>query len=447
MEGQQDRGRSPSIGRHSNLNISHPSSSPHYSDQSQRLVLDPSLGSSTFSSGAQNSETPSTTAAEQYNFSSAYLNSSPHSASFTQPTVPSNDFPDHGLGSSFKQRNSISNGSQRPSQLNLQNSNHQFSTDFGDVDVPTGFIDSFPAQDLQAKQDQDFNNVFMLDPSLEAGEPAQNQSINPADIMSTMSASQGHIPTPPNLMHMDSRPSPRQSPSMQHDQFYSPGHSRNASLDPSSAGFTHGQQQADWTGMLGGASFQQHRRAPSEHSDVSSSVAPSPFLAQQDSFEAFNQGHSPMLNPQQDNSLYQESLGIERFSLSDAQQQHQHQQQQRRPNMSPGHSPYVSPRMSPRQGLGISQESQFILPSNDLNGQFGAGPGPQIFTGSGEPGFQSFPMQHDSSDMGQAAQMAPPEINVELAPPSRQQNFEPTRTENDLDALSPPERGMSFPAH
>ena len=444
MDGQQGRRRSPSLGQRQNLNISHPSTSPHYPEPSQGLVLDPSLGGSTFSPSAQISGTPSTTTAEHYNFSGGYLNSGSHPPSF-QPTVPSNDFDDQSLGNSYKQGDGIPSDSQRPSQLNLQNSDRQFATDFGGIDVPSEFIDTFQAQDLQLKQDPDFSNVFMLDPSLEGGDPAQNQSINPADIMGTMPGHQGHIPPPPNLMRMDSRPSPRQSPSTQQEHFYQPGHSRHTSLDPSSAGFSHGQQQPDWTGMLGDASFQQHRRAPSEHSDVSSSVAPSPFLAQQDSFEASYQGHSPMLNPQQDSSLYQEAMRIEGFTLSDAQQQQQQQQhQQRRPNMSPRHSPYVSPRMSPSPGLGISQESQFILPSNDLNGQFAGGPGPQIFTGQGDPGYQGFPMQHDSSDMGQAAQMAPPEINVELAPPSRQHTFEPSLAENDLDALSPPDRGKLY---
>lgn len=47
-----------------------------------------------------------------------------------------------------------------------------------------------------------------------------------------------------------------------------------------------------------------------------------------------------------------------------------------------------------------------------------------------------------STDMGQAQQMVPPEINVEFAPASRQNSFEPPKPgQFDQDALTPPERG------
>jgi hypothetical protein len=45
-------------------------------------------------------------------------------------------------------------------------------------------------------------------------------------------------------------------------------------------------------------------------------------------------------------------------------------------------------------------------------------------------------------DMGQAQQMVPPEINVEFAPSSRQNSFDPPKPSNfDSDALTPPDRG------
>jgi transcription factor CRZ1 len=43
--------------------------------------------------------------------------------------------------------------------------------------------------------------------------------------------------------------------------------------------------------------------------------------------------------------------------------------------------------------------------------------------------------------MGQAQQMVPPEINVEFAPTSRQNSFEPPKPSLDQDALTPPDRG------
>ena len=427
MEAHQDRRRSPSVGQQQIHNISHPSASPHYSEHTQGLGLDPSISASTFTSGAFNAGVPSTTTAEQYDFSNPYLTT--QSSHFQQQGIIGQE-----LEQQYKQRNSISSGQQRPSHLELRDSNHQFVNNFVSSDSANTFADQFPEQGLNGKQD--FDNTFMLDPSLQTGAQPQNQSINPAELIGNMNSPQGHLSTPPNLMQVDSRPTTGQSPSLQQGQFYSPGHSRHASLDPSSAGFPNGQQPTDWTGMLASASFQQRRRAPSEHSEVSSSVAPSPFLNQQESFETYDPSRSPMLNPQPDSSLYQEALGIERFSLSDA-------QQQQRQGVSPRRSPYVSPRMSPHQGLGIAPETQFMLPSNDMNNPYGVNLGSQSFRSPAEQDFANHYQHRETSDMGQAAQMAPPEINVELAPPSRQQNYEVPRNDNDTDALSPPERGMS----
>ena len=433
MEGQQDRRRSLSVGHRNGSNINHSSSSPHYLNHNAFLGLDPSTSSST--SGAFNTGIPSVSGAEQYSFQSDYLTSTAQAPPFQQHTLPSNDFADQEFSQPYGQRNSISDSHQRPSLLNLQQSNHRLSGDFLNTDRSAPFTDPFQRQDTPQKQD-----LLMVDPSLHTGNQPQNQSINPADIMSNMSLPQNHLATPPNLMSLDSLSPSGQAPSPQ-QRLYSPNHSRQVSLEPASAAFIHGQQPTDWTGMLGAASFQQRRRAPSEHSEVSSAT-PSPFLPQQDSFETFDQGHSPMLNAQHESTLYQDaSFGIERFSLADQQQQ-QKQQQQRR-GMSPGQSPYISPQMSPHRGLGISQESPFgIINSTELSNQFSGGPGSQIYNGQTEPDFSNFQLKHETSDMGQAAQMAPPEINVELAPPSRQQNFELHNTENDLDALSPPERGM-----
>ncbi|MCJ1380586.1 hypothetical protein MMC17_003694 [Xylographa soralifera] len=422
MEGQQQPRRSPSVGRQQSTNINHPSVSPHYSDHVPGLGLDPS----TFSSSAFNPGVPATTNAEQYDFNGVYLNPNARASQFQQHILPSNQYSGQELEQSYKQRNSVINGHQRPSHLNLEDSNHQFVENFAPADAPGNFVDQFGSQILDTKQDSSFDNVYLVDPSLPSSDQIQNQSVNPAELMGTMTSPQGHLPTPPNAMKMEQR----QSPAIQQGQFYTPGHSRHTSLDPVSANYGHNQQPTDWTGMLGNTSFQQHRRAPSEHSV--SSAAPSPFLSQQDNFEAYDQNHSPMLNPEQDSNLYQESLRIEQFSLSDAQQQQQQkQQQQQLQGLSPRHSPFVSPRMSPHQGLGLQPENQFILPSNDMSSQYGGGPGPT---------FTNYQLKHETNDMGQAVQMAPPEINVELAPPSRP-SYEPARAENDLDTLSPPDRG------
>ena len=331
-----------------------------------------------------------------------YLNTTSQGPAFPQVTLPSNGFSTQEMGQ-YK-RNSISSQSRpSPTHLNLQSSNHQF---------PPSFSNPFPGEG---------DDAFLLDPSLQSAGQPQNQSINPAELMGSMSPSRDNVDAPPNIMQMDTRPSPHQSPSMQQGRFYSPAHSRQASIDPTATGLSHGQQGGEWSGMLG--DFHRHRRAPSEHSDVSS-VAPSPYLKQESSFDPLDQNHSPLLNPQQDPNVYQGTLGIERFRISDPQQQPQH------PGVSPRHSPYHSPRMSPHQGLGIAPDSQFILPSNDMDNQFTGGPGPQIYT--------SHEQSSPSMDMGQATQMEAPSINVEFAP---QQHMDNSRGENDIDALSPPERG------
>lgn len=404
-------------------NISHPTSQTYPDQNLSSFGIDPALSSAAFGTGPFNPGIPpSTTTAEQFGFSAAYLDSTTSGTdSFGRHTLPGSDYSNQQLAPSYKQPEDAANLQQeRPPNLNLPDSNHQFTSDFADADV------------------------FILASSLPTDLPS-DPSIDPTDIMAGIVSPQAHLSSPGNLMHVEARSSPHPSPSLQQNSFYSPHHSRHTSLDPARQGYGHNRPQAvpttDWTGMLGGSSFQQHRRAPSEHSDVSSSVAPSPFLAQHDNFDAFDQHPSPMLNAQPDGTIYPEALGIERFSLSDQQQQRQRQ------SLNAAHSPFVSPRMSPHQGLGISQDnSHFVLPSNDLNGHFGGGPGPQIYNNGRQPdpGYAGFPIKHESSDMGQAAQMAPPTINVEPAPPSRSQHMEPSHTENDLDALSPPERGTLF---
>ena len=327
---------------------------------------------------------------EQFNFpdQSGYLNPTPTTQAFQHGTLPSTDFSSTEQGP-FK-RNSISG--QRPSSLNLHNSNHQFPGDFNN-----GFPSAGDAN-------------FAIDPALQST-GQQNQSINPADIM----GGQEQGLNGQNMINMEHPGlSPKQSPAMQ-EGLYSPGHSRHgSSLDPASAGLTQTTQGGEWTGMTG--SPFGHRRAPSEHSDVSS-VGPSPFL-KQEGFETFDQSRSPLLNPQQDPSSYQNTLGMERFTLSDSNQ-----------HVSPRMSPYPSPRMSPHQPVGLAPESQFILGSNDP--AFGGSPGPEIYAGSD---------QQVMGDMGQAQQIAPPSINVTFAP-SRQ--MDQNRNESNADALSPPSRGKN----
>lgn len=426
MEGP-NRGRSPSVGRHTNQHMTQ-APSQQFQDHASGLNIDPSMTSASFTPGTFNPDIePNNGGKLQYD----YINEPSQLHHYDPQSLSGNQFNGQDLNQAFHANGMMADLQHRPSALEIQQSNHQFSSNLLGPDTSNTFGD-FSHQDLSGKQGQ-FDNGFLIDPDLHGVIQPQHQSINPADIMSNMSSPQNMIPTPPNLMPPETSSPRGSSPAPHQSQRYSPNHSRHTSLDPSSAIFPHGQPPSDWSNVLQHPQFQTHRRAPSEHSEVSSSVAPSPFL-QQDGFEAFDQNPSPLLNAQPDNQLYQDALGIEQFSLSDPQQQ----------GMSDRHSPFVSPRMSPQPGLGLPQESNFLL-SQDLHSNFNGGPGPEIYPNQSDA-FSQFGARHGSGDLGQAPSMAPPpEINVEYAPAVRQPSFEPSRPDNDIDGLSPPERGQGFP--
>lgn len=426
METQQHRGRSSSASRQPDPRIRHSPSPQNRHNQSSPSGLPTT--STNFTSQSFDSNISSTGGIGlQYGLSPSYINGSALQPQYQQHVLPSNDFVDQRFGQSFHQNGLDPTFGQDSSHINGSQEVRSYQSD------PLGLGANLPdfrqQQCFGVKQEQSYENNFMLDPQLD---PPQQNHINPADIMSDMSSPQNLNPTPPSLMPPDAHSSGPASPIMNQGQQWSPHHSRHASLDPSAA-FTNGHQSAEWSGMLTGSQFQNHRRAPSEHSDVSSSVAPSPFMTQQETFEAFDQNPSPMLNAQQDDQLYQGGLGIESFTLSEPQQQ----------SHSPRHSPFVSPRASPQPGLGLAQENNF-LPLSQANNNFNGGPGSELYTNKQPEAFPPFKPEErlGSNDMGQAAQMVPPEINVYYAPSTRQQNFDQPRYEqSDMDALSPPDRG------
>ena len=425
METQQHRGRSSSAGRQSDPRIRHSPSPQNRHNQS--LPSGIPTTSTNFTAQPFDSNISSTAGTSlQYGLSPSYMNGSVLQPQFQQHVLPSNDFGDQ-IGQSYQQGGLDARFGQDPSHINGPQEGPQYHTD--PLGLGVNLPDFRQQQGFDVKQEQSYENSFLVDPQLDT--PQQNH-INPADIMSNMSSPPNTNPTPPSLMPPDAHSSGPASPIANQGQQWSPHHSRHASLDPSAA-FTNGHQSAEWSGMLTGSQFQNHRRAPSEHSDVSSSVGPSPYLAQQDSFDAFEQNPSPMLNPQQDDHLYQNGLNIESFTLSETQQQRH----------SPRHSPFVSPRMPPQPGLGLASDTTFMTLSQ-ANNSFNGGPGSELYTNNQAESFPPFRPEErlGSNDMGQAAQMVPPEINVEYAPTTRQQNFEPPRYEqSDMDALSPPERG------
>lgn len=277
----------------------------------------------------------------------------------------------------------------------------------------------FPNQGSRNSQfDQQF---FVIDPA------SNSSTLNPAEL--NMASPQAQ-PTPPHLLHPEGHGnnSAQNSPSFTQGQFQrSPSHSRHASLGPESAAYPQGG--VDWSMMS--RQFQGHRRTPSEYSDVSvSSAAHSPNLGHHDSFDAVDTRHSPMQHAQ-DPSLYNDVLAIGNFSLSDPQINHTNAIR----GLSPAHSPAISPRLSPQQIPLLNQHNNFMLGMDNAfaNQQNLFGVGTDQFVGMQSTG---------SLEMGHAQQMVTPEINVEFAPASRQNSFEPPKPTLDQDTLSPPERGM-----
>ena len=420
------RGRSSSAGHQPNQRISH-SPSPH-NFQNQSSPTDPSTASTSFNTQSFNTNiSPTSETGLQYNnLPTSYLNGSVQQPQFQQQHVlPSNDFSDRSFGQSYQHNGLEPDFQQQTSHMNGHQTNQHFHQDA--LTLNPNF-EAYQQQqpDYIGKQAQTFDNNFMLDPQLDTSQQPQGH-INPQDIMSDDMSPQNIAPTPPNLMPPSKVSSGPTSPVTSPGHQWSPNHSRNASasLDPSSAAFTNGQLPTEWTGMQ----FQTHRRAPSDaRSDVSSSAAPSPFLPQQDSFEQFEPNPSPLMNPQQDPQLFNDGLGIGNFSISDNQQQVH----------SPRHSPFVSPRMSPQPGLGLAQDTSFI-PLQSSNNNFSGAPSAPMYSSEAFP-----PFEHGerlgSNDMGQATQMAPPEINVQLAPSTHQPGFDPSpRSENDFEGLTPPD--------
>ncbi len=432
------RGRSPSVGRSNN--ISH-SPSPHsFNREGSGLGLDSSVtnNNSPFTNNRSNEPIdPSSSTHLPIDISTPFLNASSQSVQYPQGGVSDTSYLQHQCFTpTYKQNHSVPdhqspppNFGQQPQQDNI------YTPNYFNPNNNSGNFQDFALFHNPGEQDPSFDPSLLVDPALQANSQQQSQSINPADIMSTLSSPNLNNTTPPHLLQPGRHMSPglQTSPSTTQGPFQSqsPNHSRHTSLDPSSAVYNQSQQPTDWTGMLNSASFQTHRRAPSEQSDVSSSVAPSPYLNQNEAFESIEQQHSPLLGEQHDPSMFQNALGIEHFTLSESQNQQ---------GISPGHSPHISPRLMPQQENGLPPEGHFGMLQNAHN-QFGSGSRGDMYQDRPQETFPPF-QRHESTDMGQATQMAPPEINIEFAP-QRQPSFEPPKPNNDYDALSPPERGKS----
>ncbi|EKD15619.1 C2H2 type zinc finger domain-containing protein [Drepanopeziza brunnea f. sp. 'multigermtubi' MB_m1] len=402
----QQRGRSPSAGRQQHQQ--HHTTQNH-SPSPQPFPGNPSLGPG-FQTQLQGNDQRFMN--NNLNPNSAYANNEfmnqqtqpfPQGRLGESPYIPATDFMQQ-----FKQEEQSSPYNQ-PQLGSFTQDLMNASSSFNDGDFSL-----FPA------------NPTEYDPSFFPNDPAsasRNQSVNPSQI--DMSSPQ-NAPTPPsNLLQPDSHSpgSMHNSPNMNGKQFQSsPNHSRHASLGPESAAFPHGQN-LEWSMMP--PQFTTHRRTPSEYSDVSvPSAHHSPNLGHHDSFDPIDPRHSPMQRAE--DSIYENVLGIGTFSLTDNHIQHSVSPGQ---GLSPAHSPAISPRAIPQTLPSMGQPNSMYLMNNNVYGQN------SIYDQTQQEAFPQLP-----NDMGQCQQMVP-DINVEFAPASRQNSFEPPKPSLDQDALTPPERG------
>ncbi|KAG9248306.1 hypothetical protein BJ878DRAFT_412972 [Calycina marina] len=416
----QQRGRSPSTGhnnsqQHSHINPSH-SPSPHHFQDSTNFV---GLGLDTVGQNTNNLQHLNTSYNSDNGLSSfdssSFLGQDQTFSQINETFNPNSQ----GFGQSFKQEDQQSQFSQAEQT--------SFTQELMGTTISPINGGDFSLFGASSNQNEPLDPQFFMN---EFSSQSGSNSINPAQL--DMSSPPQNPASPPAHLQpsIQSPGSAHNSPSFNQGQFQpSPGHSRHASLGPESAAFPQGHN-ADWSMMA--PQFQGHRRTPSEYSDISnvSSAAPSPNLGHHDNFEPIDplNHHSPMHSPQND-GVYQEVMGIGSFSLSDT-----HGTPNR--GLSPAHSPAMSPQLG-AQAMPNINPHQFMLGINN-----GFGQQPNMF---GSQNSEYPQISHNGSvDMGQAQQMVPPEINVEFAPTSRTNSFEPPKPSNfDNDALTPLDRGRN----
>ena len=394
------------------------SPSPHgqqYHDPNAGLSVDPSMGAYSAAPSFHNPD--GGIGVESYGYPN-YLSGAPPTQTLSPPadqsyppTINTNNLP---ISQSFE--TSLVN--------QLEHSSTGIRPMQGDENFSNMLNSNQPELDFSLYQNHspnsasasEYDSSQLLDPQMHQRQ-SMNQVINPADLVSPIS-------NPPASSHPSSQdqqhssPGPMSPPGSTPGTYYTPQHSRHTSLDPSTAAYYNAQPNPDWQSVMNNVSFQGHRRAPSEVSEVSSANH-SPYPSQHE-FDGIENNNSPSLAPQSDPTLYDNGLGMESFTLSEQQQQ----------GISPLHSPYISPRLMPQQG-------GEMVPNTSYLSQFPAAP-TDMYGMSQEDMMNMGQLNNAPGDIGQASQMAPPSINVEFAPPLRNPAVDPTKSTADYDSLSPP---------
>ncbi|KAJ5909024.1 Zinc finger C2H2 [Penicillium taxi] len=408
----QGAGASPADMR--NGSVSPSPHAPQYHDPTAGLGLDPSV-SATFEVKNTFEHHNSALGVDSYGYPTAYLSSAPPTQSLAPPSdqpfpqmINSGNLP---ISQSFETglANQLDHGS---SALRPPHPNESFpllNTNPGDMD-----FSAYHNHSPKSASASDYTPSLILDPQMHHHQSI-HQAVNPADLVSPISN--------PSSDQQQSSPGPMSPPGSIPGTYYTPRHSRNTSLDPSTVAYLSAQPNSDWQSVMSHPAFHGHRRAPSEVSEVSSANH-SPFLSQRE-YDGIENNASPLLAPQNDPSLYDNTFGFDHFTL-------QEQQQQQQQSFSPLHSPYISPRLMPQQGSELMSNAPYSLGN-------GTSPFPTAdMYGMPEDDMMNSAMNNGLPDIGQASQMAPPSINVEFAPPSRVPSFPPSKPGSDLDSLSPP---------
>ncbi|KAJ5257204.1 hypothetical protein N7478_013308 [Penicillium angulare] len=395
------------------------SPSPHsqqYLDPTAGLGLDPSMSATFTTNPAFNNVNPDAAMGgpESYGYPSAYLSAAPPGDQSFPPNMNPGNIPNsQSFDASLVGQLDPSSGGYRPPQP--EDNYNMLNTATADMD-----FSAYQNHSPNSVNASEYDSSLLLDPQMHQRPQSIHQAVNPADLVSPISnpSASSH---PSSQDPQQSSPGPMSPPGSTPGTYYTPQHSRHASLDPATAAYLGVQSNQEWQSVMNHSAFHGHRRAPSEVSEVSSANH-SPYLSQHE-YEGIENNASPSLVPQNDPALYDNALGIESFTLSEQQQQQ---------GISPLHSPYISPQLMPQQGGEMIPNAPYLSPN--LNNQFPNAP-TEMYGMAPDDIMNAI---NNGSDIGQASQMAPPSINVEFAPPSRNPSFGPSKPAADFDSLSPP---------
>ena len=287
-----------------------------------------------------------------------------------------------------------------------------------------GFMDQFDQQDLKPLQD---SFAQFVDPGSTTG-LTDLGGLYPPQAMANVAVGpplfiNSQVQQLAPQRQQESSPSPLSPPGSTNSTYYTPQHSRHSSFEPPLMG-----GGTEWPDMIhDSSSFSQYQQAPSEVSDVSSAAALSPYTSQLEPYDTSdNNNPSPLLPPtaaeNDPSGIYDTSLGMDSFTISD--------------NNQLSSSPYISPQLLPQQDstADMGQMPNFLSAATTASNVKHEYSSPSTDMYYDAPGLAT----DASQDIGQASQMAPPSINVELAPPSRVPTFGPAKPPADTDSLSPP---------